>query len=207
MSAIAFDTLKFARRLKEVGVPEAQAEAQAELMAEAFVFNMDALVTRDFMEQCLDARFAAQENKLLANIEARFDAQDKRIDARFEAQDRHIDARFDAQDKRIEARFDDQDKRIEFHFDEQNKRFELQDQRFEKQDQRFDKQDQRFDKQDQRFDKQDERFVSIEARLRNHDLQFAEIRGELKLHRWMLAIIAASTVIPALQKVFALLAN
>ena len=200
MSAIAFDTLKFARRLKEVGVPEAQAEAQAELMAEAFVFNMDALVTRDFMEQCLDARFAAQENKLLANIEARFDAQDKRIDARFEAQDRHIDARFDAQDKRIEARFDDQDKRIEFHFDEQNKRFELQDQRFEKQDQRF-------DKQDQRFDKQDERFVSIEARLRNHDLQFAEIRGELKLHRWMLAIIAASTVIPALQKVFALLAN
>ena len=30
MAAIAFDTLKFARRLKEVGVPEAQAEAQAE---------------------------------------------------------------------------------------------------------------------------------------------------------------------------------
>ena len=140
MAAIAFDTLKAARRLKEVGVPEAQAEAQAELMAEAFVFNMDALVTRDYLDQCLDARFAAQE---------------KRLDERFARWEKQINARFD-------------------------------------------KQDARFDKQDARFDKQD-------ARLANHDLQFAEIRGELKLHRWMLAIIAASTVIPALQKLFALL--
>ena len=140
MAAIAFDTLKAARRLKEVGVPEAQAEAQAELMAEAFVFNMDALVTRDYLDQCLDARFAAQE---------------KRLDERFARWEKQINARFD-------------------------------------------KQDARFDKQDARFDKQD-------ARLANHDLQFAEIRGELKQHRWMLAIIAASTVIPALQKLFALL--
>ena len=147
MAAIAFDTLKAARRLKEVGVPEAQAEAQAELMAEAFVFNMDALVTRDYLDQCLDARFAAQE---------------KRLDERFARWEKQINARFD------------------------------------KQDARFDKQDAHFDKQDARFDKQD-------ARLTNHDLQFAEIRGELKLHRWMLAIIAASTVIPALQKLFALL--
>jgi hypothetical protein len=133
MAAVAFDTLKAARRLKEVGVPEAQAEAQAELMAEAFVFNMDALVTRDYLDQCLDARFAAQE---------------KRLDERFARWEKQSNARFD--------------------------------------------------KQDARFDKQD-------ARLADHDLQFAEIRGELKLHRWMLAIIAASTVIPALQKLFALL--
>ncbi len=36
MAAVAFDTLKFARRLKEAGVPDKQAEAQAEVMAEAF---------------------------------------------------------------------------------------------------------------------------------------------------------------------------
>ncbi len=83
MAAIAFDTLKFARRLKEVGVPEAQAEAQAELMAEAFVFNMDALVTKDYLEQCLDARFAVQDTR----IEQRFAAQDARIEQRFN----HID--------------------------------------------------------------------------------------------------------------------
>ena len=110
MAAIAFDTLRFARRLKEVGVPEAQAEAQAELMAEAFVYNMDALVTRDYLEQCLDSRFVTQG-----------------------------------------ARFD--------------------------------------------------------TRLASHDLQFSDIPGELKLHRWILAIIAASTVIPALQQLYALLLN
>ena len=114
MAAIAFDTLKFARRLKDVGVPEAQAEAQAELMAEAFVFNMDALVTKDYLEQCLDARFAAQ---------------DARIDKKFAIQD---------------------------------------------------------------------------ARLADHDLQFVEIRGELKLHRWMLALILVTSVVPYLQKIFAL---
>ena len=114
MAAIAFDTLKFARRLKDVGVPEAQAEAQAELMAEAFVFNMDALVTKDYLEQCLDARFAAQ---------------DARLDKKFAAQD---------------------------------------------------------------------------ARLADHDLQFVELRGELKLHRLMLALILVTSVVPYLQKIFAL---
>ena len=118
MAAIAFDTLKFARRLKDVGVPEAQAEAQAELMAEAFVFNMDALVTKDYLEQCLDARFAAQ---------------DARIDKKFAIQD-----------------------------------------------------------------------ARIEKRLADHDLQFVEIRGELKLHRWMLALILVTSAVPYLQKIFAL---
>jgi len=136
MSAIAFDTLKFVRRLTEAGVPEKQAEAQAELMAEAFVFNMDSLVTKDYLEQCLNARFAAQDARLMAHMDTRFAMQDARFDARFS-------------------------------------------------------------EQDTRFDKQD-------ARLADHDLQFADIRGELKLHRWMLAIIAASTVIPALQKLFSL---
>ena len=118
MAAIAFDTLKFARRLKDVGVPEAQAEAQAELMAEAFVFNMDALVTKDYLEQCLDARFAAQ---------------DARIDKKFAIQD-----------------------------------------------------------------------ARIEKRLADHDLQFVEIRGALKLHRWMLALILVTSVVPYLQKILAL---
>jgi hypothetical protein len=179
MAAIAFDTLKAARRLKEVGVPEAQAEAQAELMAEAFVFNMDSLITKDYLEQCLDARFAVHDARLMAHIDGRFVEQDARLDAR-------LDARFAEQDARLDTRFAEQDKR------------------FEKQDARFEKQDARFEKLDGRFEKHESRFDRIDARLANHDLQFADIRGELKLHRWMLALIAASTVIPALQKLFSL---
>ena len=130
MAAIAFDTLKFARRLKDVGVPELQAEAQAELMAEAFVFNMDALVTKDYLEQCLDARLAEQEARLMARVDERFRAQDARFESRFER---------------------------------------------------------------------------IEARLNDHDLQFVEIRGELKLHRWMLALILVTTILPYLQKLLVIL--
>jgi len=113
MSAIAFDTLKFARRLIEVGVPEKQAETQAELMAEAFVFNMDSLVTRDYLEACLDARFSAQ-------------------------------------DARIDARFAEQDKRIE----------------------------------------------KLSAKV---DVKFAEVDGKFRLIYWMLAVIIASTTVPALH--------
>ena len=87
MAAIAFDTLKCARRLKAAGYTDKQAEAQAEIMAEAFVFNVEslprfigcALVTRDY----LDARFAEQE----ARIDTQFVEQDARFDAHFSAID------------------------------------------------------------------------------------------------------------------------
>lgn len=46
MVTMTFDTLKFARRLKEAGVPEQQAEAEAEVLAEALEANLNDLVTR-----------------------------------------------------------------------------------------------------------------------------------------------------------------
>lgn len=59
MAAISFDTLKCARRLKAAGFTDQQAEVQAEVMAEAFVSNLDALVTKDY----LDARLAEIDGK------------------------------------------------------------------------------------------------------------------------------------------------
>ncbi len=44
-------------------MPEKQAEVQAELMAEAFVFNMDALVTKDYLEAKLDSLEARIDGK------------------------------------------------------------------------------------------------------------------------------------------------
>ncbi len=52
-------------------MPPKQAEAQAEVMAEAFVFNVDSLVTKDY----LDARFAEQE--------ARTDVRFAEVDGKF----------------------------------------------------------------------------------------------------------------------------
>jgi len=68
VAAIAFDTLRFARRLIEAGVPDRQAEVQAELMAEAFLFNVDSVVTKDY----LDARLGEQEARIEAKFNLRF---------------------------------------------------------------------------------------------------------------------------------------
>ena len=60
MAAVTFDTLKCAKRLIEAGVPVQQAEAQAEVLADAFVHNVDNLVTKDY----LDARLEALEERI-----------------------------------------------------------------------------------------------------------------------------------------------
>ena len=134
MAAIAFDTLKCARRLIEAGVPQKQADVQAELMAEAFVHNVDSLVTRDY----LDARFGEFE----AKIEARFIEFETRIEARF---------------AEFEARFVETEAKFEARFAEQEAKFEA---------------------------------------------RFAKIESQLAVHTWILAAIAASTVIPALHALF-----
>ena len=124
MSAVQFDSLKYARRLRDVGVPEPQADTQAELMAEAFGFYVDNLVTKEHLELALDKRFAQQD----ARIDARFAEQDARIDARFADQEARIDAlsadvsrRFVEQDVRIDTRFAEQDARMDARFARQER--------------------------------------------------------------------------------------
>ncbi len=107
MTTMAFDTLRYARRLKEAGVPEPQAEVQAELMAEAFGFYADNLLTKDHFTEVLNARFAEQD----ARIETRFAEQDARMDARFVEQNAKFEARF----VQIDARFARQDKVLLLH--------------------------------------------------------------------------------------------
>jgi len=47
MAAITFDTLKYANRLKSAGVPDKQAEAEAEALSEALEVNLKELVTKE----------------------------------------------------------------------------------------------------------------------------------------------------------------
>jgi deoxyadenosine/deoxycytidine kinase len=93
MALIAFDTLAYARRLMDAGVSEEQASAQAEVMAEVLLQNVDALVTHDY----LDARFSEFEHR----IEMRFNELEHRIDQRFVALEQRTDARFAAIDLRF----------------------------------------------------------------------------------------------------------
>ena len=53
MASIVFDTLKFADRLKEAGVPAAQAEAEARALAEALSAS-DIATKADLLELRMD---------------------------------------------------------------------------------------------------------------------------------------------------------
>ncbi|QIB66629.1 CCDC90 family protein [Kineobactrum salinum] len=108
MSTLAFDSLQYARRLKAVGVPEQQAEVQAELMAEAFGFYADNIVTRDYLDATLRAAFAEQDVRLeqrFAEFETRLEQRSTEHDLRFNA----IDQQFVRQEARMDGRFAEQD--------------------------------------------------------------------------------------------------
>ena len=82
MAAIAFDPLEYSRLLEGAGVPRDQAEVHARAMTTAFLHNVDALVTRDY----LDSRFTEFETRVEANIDRRFaevDVRFARIDGQF----------------------------------------------------------------------------------------------------------------------------
>ncbi|GAB6041162.1 DUF1640 domain-containing protein [Endothiovibrio diazotrophicus] len=54
MTSITIDTLKFARRLRDAGVSERQAEAEACALAELFAEQRDDLVTRESLRAELE---------------------------------------------------------------------------------------------------------------------------------------------------------
>ena len=71
MAAITFDTLKYANRLKAAGVPDKQAEAEAEVLAEALEVNLKELVTKEDLHREMES--------LRRDIDARF----VQVDSRF----------------------------------------------------------------------------------------------------------------------------
>lgn len=88
MAITTFDTHKFVRRLEAAGMKLELAEAQAEVLTEAFNVNLESLVTKDNLESQLTARFAEQD----ARIDTRFAEQDARIDTRFAQLEGKIDS-------------------------------------------------------------------------------------------------------------------
>ncbi len=70
MATVTFDTLKFANKLKSAGVPDKQAEAEAEAIAEVIQVNFKDLVTKE------DLRHELKE------LEMRFDAKLDRLEAK-----------------------------------------------------------------------------------------------------------------------------
>ncbi|MGZ5029511.1 MAG: DUF1640 domain-containing protein [Methylobacter sp.] len=71
MAAVTFDTLKYANKLKSAGVPDKQAEAEAEALSEALEVNLKELATKEYLsrelrdvEQRIDTRFERIDGEL-----------------------------------------------------------------------------------------------------------------------------------------------
>jgi hypothetical protein len=94
--AVALDTLAYARRLREAGFSEQQAEGQAEALAAAMT---DTLATKQDL------------NELATRMDARFAGVDQRFVA--------IDQRFDYLEKHFDTRLDELEKRFRLHLGEQ----------------------------------------------------------------------------------------
>jgi len=106
--AIALDTLAYARRLREAGFTEQQADGQAQALAAAMT---DTLATKQDLRELeahMDTRFAHVESRFV-QIESRF----AQVDTRFDYLERHLDTRLAEQEKRLEFRFAEQTARFD----------------------------------------------------------------------------------------------
>ena len=115
MAAIAFDTLAYVRRIVAAGVPREQAEAQADAMQEAFVHNIDALVTRDY----LDTRFTEFETRVEANMDRRFSEVSTEMNKRFtevEKRFTEVEKRFTEMAFNVDKRFVEMDAGMDSHY-------------------------------------------------------------------------------------------
>ena len=79
MAALNFDTLEYVKQLTDAGVERQVAEIHAITVGRAMGMYVDNLVTKEYLDATLDARFAAQD----AKFEKRFAEQDAKFEQRF----------------------------------------------------------------------------------------------------------------------------
>lgn len=110
---IKFDTLEYARKLAEAGIPADQADAHAQALSDALatasVTPAELVLVRSELLARMDllkSEVYARIDLLKVEIDARFDRLNVEIDARFERLNVEIDARFDRLNIEIDARFE-----------------------------------------------------------------------------------------------------
>jgi hypothetical protein len=88
MSPVAFDTLPFARRLTESGVPQEQAEAHGQALAAAV---SEQLVTREDLRKALEPLATKEDLRALdMRLTARIDDLDDRLTGKIEDLERRM---------------------------------------------------------------------------------------------------------------------
>ncbi|MBF0154717.1 MAG: hypothetical protein HQL64_13330 [Magnetococcales bacterium] len=102
-NAIAFDTLKFAKRLKEAGVPETQAEVQAELLAEALAERLASKEDVAALDGKIEVRVKELDGKIELRVaELRRDI--KEVEANLKRDIKELDVKLETRLKELELR-------------------------------------------------------------------------------------------------------
>jgi hypothetical protein len=78
VAALNFDTLEYVKQLTDAGVERQVAEIHAITMGRAMGMYVNNLVTQEYLDATLDARFAQQD----ARIEQRFNALERQVEVR-----------------------------------------------------------------------------------------------------------------------------
>ena len=120
VAALNFDTLEYVKQLTDAGVERQVAEIHAITVGRAMGMYVNNLVTQEYLDATLDARFAQQS----VMIEKRFAEQSVMIEKGFAEQDANFDKRFAEQDAKFEKRFAEQDVKFDKRFSEQDAKFD-----------------------------------------------------------------------------------
>lgn len=108
MTAIVFDSHKYARRLTDAGLPAQAADIQAETMVELMNYvsaNLSQQETQDGKIDRLGAKIDSLAEKI-DEAETRFDEKIGAMESRYDDKLGASEARFDEKLRAMEARFD-----------------------------------------------------------------------------------------------------
>ena len=108
VAALNFDTLEYVKQLIDAGVERQVAEIHAITVGRAMGMYVNNLVTQEYLDATLDARFAQQS----VMIEKRFAEQEAKFEKRFAEQDAKFDKRFAEQDAKFDKSFNALEDRI-----------------------------------------------------------------------------------------------
>ena len=105
MATATFDTLKFANALKAVGVPDKQAEAEAQVLSEVFSINFREVTTKEDLNRAvsdIEVRIREVEQRLLVKI----DQFRLELNSKIEQFKTELSAKIDLVDKKLDAKID-----------------------------------------------------------------------------------------------------
>jgi gas vesicle protein len=187
MAAIAFDPLGYTRELEASGVPRNQAEVHAKAMTANFLHNFDALVTRDY----LDTRFTEFETRVSAEIQREVSGLREEIlrensGLRDEMRRENSGLREDMLSEFTKHRKDTLSEIAKLREDMLSEMARLREGMLGK-----------------ISELRDEMHREISKLREEMHREMGDIRGTLKLHSWMSAMLIAGVFVPMLQKLVA----